>query len=65
MQRRMIPLPAKKPGQIINPQRQKKKHLIKTLGLKTGKAYRRFVKAERRKAQAINSVIPVEAGIQA
>jgi len=43
-------MPARKPGQVVNPDRQKKKHLMKTLGLKTGKQYRKWQKDERRKA---------------
>jgi len=34
--------------QAINPERQKKRRLIKELGLKSGKQYRKWVKKERR-----------------
>jgi len=51
MRRTMIPMPERKPGQIINPERQKKKYLMKTLGLKSGKQYHRHLKNERRKAK--------------
>jgi hypothetical protein len=49
MKRRMIPMPERKPGQIINPERQKKRYLMKALGLKSGKQYQNFLKQERRK----------------
>jgi hypothetical protein len=53
MNRTMLPgymMPGKT-GQIINSERQKKKAIMKTMGLKTGKAYRRYMKDERRKAK--------------
>ena len=34
--------------QIINPERQTKKRIMKTWGLKSGKQYRKWVKKERR-----------------
>jgi len=34
--------------QIINPERQEKKRLIKELGLKSGKQYRKWLKKGRR-----------------
>ena len=35
--------------QVINPARQEKKMIMKQLGLKTGKQYRKWEKKERRK----------------
>jgi hypothetical protein len=52
MKRTMIPMPERQPGQIINPDRQKKKHIMRTMGLKTGKAYHRYLKDQRRKTKA-------------
>jgi hypothetical protein len=34
--------------QIINPERQKKKRIMKTWGLKSGKQYRKWIKREKR-----------------
>lgn len=58
MKRTMIPMPERDPGQIINPERQKKKYLMKTHGLKTGKQYRRYKIAERRKEKINANTLP-------
>ena len=34
--------------QIINPVRQEKKQLMKSLGIKTGKKFRKYLKKKRR-----------------
>jgi len=42
--------------QIINPERQEKKRLMKELGLKSGKQYRKWLKKERKLKKEVQNV---------
>ena len=41
--------------QVINPERQEKKQTMKSLGLKTGKQYRKWLKKKRNEVKEVKN----------